>query len=327
MVSEKYNTTATLEGRVRDLERRIRTMETAPRLPNSSIGTGGLIVEDGGNLTVRDGGNVLIEDGGDILLNNGGQIIAVEEDGGTVRIADGTLYFKYDSSENYGSVRAGLDITETRTALWVRPPWSGASQGNNHFILEGSSADNGGNAWLDTDGELTLSSGSEMFIESGASIFMDTTSATGDIVMTSARNAFLTAANEVVIDSATNNVFITHTTTANAANGYITTTGRVLRSTSALKYKQDIEDLVVDKQAVLGLRPRTWRDKQQLIENPDSTQRYVGFIAEELQELGLETFLVYDEAGELDAIAYDRLSAALIVVIQDLHERLLTLEG
>lgn len=326
MAYEKYNTTATLEGKVKDLERRVRTMETAPRLPNSSIGTGGLIVEDGGNLTVRDGGNVLIEDGGDILLNNGGQIVAVEEDGGTVRIADGTLYFKYDSSENYGTVRAGVDLTGTRSALWMKPPWSGVSEGTNQFILEGSTLDSPGHAWLDVDGELTLESGTSTFIRSSGHIFIDTTTATADVSITSDRNAFLTAADQIVIDSATNNTFITHTTTASAANCWISSTGRIMRNSSARKYKDDIQNFTMNTAPVYQMQPRSWLDKQYQSENPGSTKRYIGFIAEELLELGLGDFVTYDEAGELDGIAYPNLTVALVFAVKDLNERLTALE-
>lgn len=326
MANEKYNTTATLEGKVRDLERRVRTMETAPRLPNSSIGTGGLIVEDGGNLTVRDGGNVLIEDGGDILLNNGGQIVAVEENGGTVRVANGTLYFKFDSSENYGTVRAGLDLTGTRSALWMKPPWSGASEGTNQFILEGSAPDSAGNAWLDTDGELTLESGTDMFIRSSGHVFVSTTTSSGDISIDSNRHAFLSAADQIVIDSTTNNTFITHTTTASAANCWISSTGRIMRNSSARKYKDDIQDFTMDTAPVYQMQPRSWLDKQYQSENPGSTKRYIGFIAEELLDLGLGDFVTYDEAGELDGIAYPNLTVALVFAVKDLNERLIALE-
>lgn len=317
MANEKYNTTATLEGKVKDLERRVRTMETAPRLPNSSIGTGGLIVEDGGNLTVRDGGNVLIEDGGDILLNNGGQIVAVEENGGTVRIANGTLYFKYDSSENYGTVRAGADLTGTRSALWMKPPWSAVSEGTNQFILEGSAPDSPGHAWLDVDGELTLESGSHMWARSSATF-----------VLAATQGVFLeSTGSDVQIISGVNNVFISHTTSATAANASLTTTGLLRRNSSARKYKQDIEDFTMSPEPIYNMRPRSWRDKLEVAENPNTTKRYVGFVAEEFLEIGMDDFVTYhDETGEVDGIPYPNLSTALIFAIKDLNNRLKVLE-
>ena len=334
MAYEKYNTSATLENKVKDLERRVRTMETAPRLPNSSIGTGGLIVEDGGNLTVRDGGNVLIEDGGDILINNGGQIIAVEENGATVKIANGVLSFRYNTSENYGEILAGLDLSGARTALWMTPPWSAVSEGTNQLIIEGSSADSLGNAWLDTDGELTLESGSHTFMRSSDTwvltatntVFIDSTTANVQITALSA--AFLTAGGTITIDSGNNNTLITHTTTASAANCFISSAGRIMRNSSALKYKDDVQDFVMTAEPVYQMNPRSWQDKVEVSENPGSTRRFIGFIAEELLALGLTEFVTYDdETGELDGIAYPTLTVALVVAVKDLNERLTALEG
>lgn len=318
MAYEKYNTTATLEGKVRDLERRVRTMETAPRLPNSSIGTGGLIVEDGGDVIIRDGGNILIEDGGDILLNNGGTITAVEENGATVRLSTGTLYFKYSSIENYGRVFAGPDITGNRTALWMRPPWSAASEGENVFILEGSSEDSLGNAWLDTDGELTLESGSHLWARSGATFVLDAQQA-----------VFITSVtSDVQIASGTNSVFIAHTTSGTAANASLTTAGLLRRNSSARKYKQDIEDFTMSPEPVYNMRPRSWRDRLEVQENPNTTKRYVGFVAEEFLEIGMDDFVTYhDETGEVDGIPYPNLATALIFAIKDLNNRLKVIEG
>lgn len=267
MAYEKYNTTATLEGKVKDLERRVRTMETAPRLPNSSIGTGGLIVEDGGDVIIRDGGNILIEDGGDILLNNGGQITAVEENGATVRLSTGSLYFKYSSIENFGRVFAGPDVTGSRTALWMRPPWSAASEGENVLILEGSSEDSLGNAWLDTDGELTLESGSHLWARSGATYVLDATqgvfitSTTSDIQLTAATAVFVTAPGSITLSSGNNNTIIEHTTTTNAANCWISSAGRVMRNSSARKYKNDIQNFEMEVSPVYQMQPRSWQDK------------------------------------------------------------------
>ncbi|MFJ2297391.1 tail fiber domain-containing protein [Oerskovia paurometabola] len=113
-----------------------------------------------------------------------------------------------------------------------------------------------------------------------------------------------------------NVVKIAHATYSGAANCGINGDGTILRSTSARRYKQDIEDLVVDPDVVLQLRPRTWRDRGEIDRDPECTTRYPGFIAEELVEAGLEQFVVYTPEGEVDAIAYDRLTAALVPVLQ-----------
>lgn len=106
-----------------------------------------------------------------------------------------------------------------------------------------------------------------------------------------------------------------------AANTYLTTAGTIQRTTSSRRYKQDIEDLEVDLAAVLAMRPRTWRDKRMVSEDPTTTLRIPGFIAEELDELGLTVFVTYEANGP-EAIQYDRLTAAHQLVLRDHEARL-----
>lgn len=51
-----YNTVDSLMRRMTEFERRLRTMETAPRLIAAGIGQGGIVVNDGGGITINDGG-------------------------------------------------------------------------------------------------------------------------------------------------------------------------------------------------------------------------------------------------------------------------------
>ncbi len=110
---------------------------------------------------------------------------------------------------------------------------------------------------------------------------------------------------------------IDHATTGASANTFIDPSdGRIWRSTSSRRYKQDIADLAIDPDAVLALRPRMWRDKAEVEQDADTETHYVGFIAEELHDLGLTAFVIYDDEGKPEAIAYDRLSAATVSLAQ-----------
>ncbi len=121
---------------------------------------------------------------------------------------------------------------------------------------------------------------------------------------------------------------IEHSTTGASANCFIDPSdGRIWRSTSSRRYKQDIEDTAVDPAAVLQMRPRTWRDKGEVAKDPDTQRRYVGFIAEELDDLGLTQFVVYDHEDKPEAIAYDRLAVALLEVLKAQDARLAALEA
>lgn len=50
---DKYNALPRLETKFKDLEARVRTLETAPRLSSASVGEGGLIIQ-GGNIRIQD---------------------------------------------------------------------------------------------------------------------------------------------------------------------------------------------------------------------------------------------------------------------------------
>lgn len=55
-----YNSIPTIEGKIKDLERRVSTAETAPRLSSSGVGSGGITINDGGSLTIKDGGSLSV---------------------------------------------------------------------------------------------------------------------------------------------------------------------------------------------------------------------------------------------------------------------------
>lgn len=130
----------------------------------------------------------------------------------------------------------------------------------------------------------------------------------------------------VAIHASNSAVSVAYGTDTLAANTYLTTSGGIRRTSSSLRYKQDVEDLQVDLAAVLAMRPRTWRDKRQVEEDPTTTLRIPGFIAEELDELGLTEFVTYEANGP-ESIQYDRLAAAQHLVLVDHEARIAQLEG
>lgn len=107
-----------------------------------------------------------------------------------------------------------------------------------------------------------------------------------------------------------NQLQVPYTTTSSAANTRIEADGTIKMVTSSLRYKQDIEDAGIDPDLFLRLRPRTWRDKNAVAEDPDTTVRHIGFIAEEVEAAGGTVFVDHDAEGRPDALQYDRMLAA-----------------
>ena len=109
--------------------------------------------------------------------------------------------------------------------------------------------------------------------------------------------------------------------------------GLMARMTSSRRYKRNIVDWSADPEAVLALQPRTWQASNPL-EGDDPEAWFVGFVAEEVHELGLTELVQYDEDGRPDALHYATFSVAQQAVLRkheeeiaDLRARVEQLEG
>lgn len=121
------------------------------------------------------------------------------------------------------------------------------------------------------------------------------------------------------------------------ANLHITSAGTIGRATSAKKYKISIENQYINEddqfshsKEILKLPIRTWFDKyeseimakelesgKKLSDDTFKLSRHTGLIAEEVEELGFNEFVIYDDNGEIEGIAYDRLWVHLIPIIKN----------
>ena len=118
-----------------------------------------------------------------------------------------------------------------------------------------------------------------------------------------------------------------------SANVYLNpNNGLMARMTSSRRYKRSITDWTPDPEAVLALQPRTWQAATPL-EGTDPEAWYVGFVAEEVDELGLTELVEYDRDGQPDALHYATFSVAQQAVLQkheaeiaELRERVALLE-
>jgi len=99
----------------------------------------------------------------------------------------------------------------------------------------------------------------------------------------------------------------------------IDNTGKVIRTPSSERYKQDIEPLNVNYDDLLSLEPKRFKFKSEASENEDA-RYYAGFIAEEIAETSLTDFVSYtiDEDGNKipDGVYYAELSAALLTALK-----------
>ena len=107
-------------------------------------------------------------------------------------------------------------------------------------------------------------------------------------------------------------------TTASAANAFLNSgsspANQLLRSTSSIKYKTDVQDLTAeDANKILSLRPVTYRSNS-VADDPNKT--HFGFIAEEVAQA--EQRLVHYVDDLPDGVQYERMCVLLLKVVQDL---------
>ncbi len=102
-------------------------------------------------------------------------------------------------------------------------------------------------------------------------------------------------------------------TSGASANMVIGSGGFIYRSTSSLKYKNNIQDTPHGLAEVMTLRPVTYTGKSE----QDGDTVFGGLIAEEVHAAGLTEFVSYDENGEPDAIHYGQMVSLAFKAIQE----------
>jgi hypothetical protein len=100
------------------------------------------------------------------------------------------------------------------------------------------------------------------------------------------------------------------------------------RNTSALKYKTNVRDIVLDPAGIDQLRPVIYDRKDNV--DPDGTvhpgaKDEFGMIADEVALVFPEIVTYFD--GEIDGLRYDLLGVVLLPAVQDLRSRMASVES
>ncbi|KAF0446393.1 hypothetical protein GBO93_07015 [Pediococcus acidilactici] len=129
--------------------------------------------------------------------------------------------------------------------------------------------------------------------------------------------------------------FIYNTAYSSSPNVYITPNGRLVRGTSASKYKYniknpDIETTLGDR--LLNVHMATWNDKNAVDSYAEelstgekrekiSIDKCYGLVAEQLRNAGLDMFITYGKNHEIEGVQYDRAWIPLLSVIRRLNDK------
>ena len=110
-------------------------------------------------------------------------------------------------------------------------------------------------------------------------------------------------------------------TTGLAVNLVVDANGSLLRSTSSARYKTDIQPYTRGLSEVLTLAPKFYKGIN------DGDTQFAGLIAEDVHDAGLTEFVVYNNEGEPDALAYTNMVALAFKAIQELNAKVEALEA
>lgn len=164
-----------------------------------------------------------------------------------------------------------------------------------------------------------------MRIDSSGNLLVNTTSASGKLTVKGINNSstdygiYVTDSSGNLILGTRNDGYIRSpstyaATSASAANITIDSSGYMYRSTSALKYKQDIRDL--ESIDINKFRPVRYKSK---CESDDQTKDHFGIIADEVDTVGITELVNYGADGEVEGFQYERLTVVLLKELQTLR--------
>jgi hypothetical protein len=263
----------------------------------------------------------------------------------------------------FSSAGSGADTTLVLTDATLYNSYIGAGGGNLYFATNGTTErmriDSSGNVGIGTasptsklsvageirslDGTvstyITSASGAGGYLGTRSNDYLSfQTNSTDRMRIDTSGNLFLgqtayTTPPTQTVDFFSGGLIInpTRRTTGSAANCFWNSADGVFyRSTSSLRYKTDVQDAIHGLSDVLKLRPITYKGKSET----DEGKIFGGFLAEEVDEIGLKEFVEYDVDNKPDSLAYGNMVSLLTKAIQeqqtiinDLKARIETLEG
>jgi hypothetical protein len=165
-----------------------------------------------------------------------------------------------------------------------------------------------------------------LVIDSSGNLLVGTTSATGTLTVkgtstaragtvisltdSSAGNLFKIANDGLITTGGAANPY--GNTTATGANAVFAADGVFYRSTSALKYKQDIRD--IESIDIAKFRPIRYKSK---CNGDDQTLDHFGIVADEVDQAGIKELVSYGIDGQVEGFQYERLTVVLLKAIQE----------
>jgi hypothetical protein len=143
----------------------------------------------------------------------------------------------------------------------------------------------------------------------------------GSINVSGAAAAISSTGNAYFNDGLTSPATYNQTNTGRAV--YVASNGVMGVGSSSKRYKKNITEATLDADKIRQLKVKNFQYKAAF--STDETV-HTGVIAEDLVELGLNEFVFFNEAGEADGVAYEKLALAVLALAQTQADKLDALE-
>lgn len=153
-----------------------------------------------------------------------------------------------------------------------------------------------------------------------------TINSTGGIALSATTDVFLLPGGTSNNLKGNGNIY--NSTPVSTRSLYIGTSPYVIgTTTSSRRVKQQISDFQWDVNSVLNMVPKKFKYNAHVEEFGDENSPWIyGLIAEEVGDLGLEGLINRDDDGIPDYVAYEKISLALLAVVQDQQKTIENLE-
>jgi len=102
---------------------------------------------------------------------------------------------------------------------------------------------------------------------------------------------------------------------------YNTATGQLFYDTSSRRFKENIEPLDTDFSRILEATPVQYT-------RPDAPERIeIGYIAEDMEALGLERLIGYDSEGQVETFNYEKMILYVVEVLKEQRREIIDLQN
>ena len=257
--------------------------------------------------------------------------------------SDGNQTFRLSKATGTLRLSANAYLTDPTTGNGlVLAPRSGEGSSHIYFSEGGTTAGTQAAIWRNdysggrTPLELRGANGSGVRVHNGLLVDSGSLEAGGAAFSGNVTGVDVYATGRLLAKGAVSTSASANTYMVSPSHSTWTEGGRLYISTSSRRYKRNIVDWSPDAERVLAMRPRQWQHSDP--ESPIDERWHVGFIAEEIHDLGLRGLVRYEVSPEGDyrpeGLNYDRFAAAQQTVlrkhedeINELRERIALLEA